>query len=60
EAAKSTKDGSPCPDRSGLAMTNLRHFSSDMTLVNSAPFFNHTKYQPSGIALDFFIELYYC
>ena len=33
EAAKSTKDGSPRPDRSGLAMTNLRHFSSDMTLA---------------------------
>jgi len=29
EAAKSTKDGSPRPDKSGLAMTNIRQFFLD-------------------------------
>ena len=40
------KDGSPRPDRSGLAMTNFRHFPFDITVGVSGEISRLVKLHP--------------
>jgi hypothetical protein len=56
EAAKSTNDGSPRPDKSGLAMTNIRHFFLE-TPIGDVSLLIYPDFRMTSIKMEFKIFL---